>query len=170
MRDIEQRLQPRPIELGKVRTWSLPLQTGYFTGREEFLTNLHAALQETRKVLVSAGGGYGKTQAALEYFRRYGGNYEDVLWVRASDRSSLFESYRSIGVGLGRLPPDTGSEADVQRAVKSWLAEHPDVLLVVDNLDDPDIARDWWPMATRAASCLRPAREMTCLSWSACVL
>jgi hypothetical protein len=144
IRDI---VEPRPISLGKVRTWALPAVTPFFTGRESFLAGLHGTLQEKRAVLISASGGFGKTQAALEYARRFGGHYEDVLWIRANTASSLFESYRQIAAGLRLLSQKEPSEADVQRALKSWLAEHPRVLVVFDNLDDPQLARDYWPAA-----------------------
>jgi hypothetical protein len=143
--EIKDLVQPRPLELGQVRTWSLPLATDYFVGRNQFLNDLHQKLQAGRKVLIHAAGGQGKTQAALEYVKRFGGYYEDVAWVRASDERSLFESYREIASGLGLLRQDEPSDADVQRAVKSWLSQHPNVLLVFDNLDRPELAKAYWP-------------------------
>ena len=146
---ILERVQPRPLDPGKVRTWGLPIPTDYFVGRNQFLENLHQKLQTKRKVLIHASGGFGKTQAALAYVLRFGGYYDDVVWVRAADGQSLFESYRAIAAGLGLLPQEEPTEAEVQRAVKTWLAGQPAVLVVFDNLDDPALVRDYWPVGDR---------------------
>ena len=144
--EIRELIQPRPLDPGKVRTWSLPIPTDYFVGRDRFLENLHEKLQTKRKVLIHASGGFGKTQAALAYVLRFGGYYEDVVWVRAADGQSLFESYRAIAAGLGLPMQKEPTEAEVQRAVKIWLAGQPGVLVVFDNLDDPALAKDYWPV------------------------
>src|ERR1017187_3960683 len=143
---ILERVQPRPLDPGKVRTWGLPIPTDYFVGRDQFLDDLHEKLQTKRKVLIHAPGGFGKTQAALAYVLRFGGYYDDVVWVRAADGQSLFESYRAIAAGLGLLPQEEPTDAEVQRAVKIWLAGQPGVLVVFDNLDDPSLAKDYWPV------------------------
>src|ERR1035441_9238174 len=39
--EIRELIQPRPIDPGKVRTWSLPIPTGYFVGRDQFRNRLH---------------------------------------------------------------------------------------------------------------------------------
>ncbi|MGA3018102.1 MAG: hypothetical protein ABSF62_13360, partial [Bryobacteraceae bacterium] len=144
-----ERGQPRPLEPGKVRTWRMPIPTGYFVGREQFLKDLHEKLQTKRKVLIHAAGGFGKTQAALAYVLRFGGYYEDVVWVGAEGGESLFDSYRKVARGLGLLPQEQPTEAEVERAVKGWLADKPGVLVVFDNLDDPELAKDYWPVGER---------------------
>jgi len=140
----------------KFRTWTLPLGTGYFTGREQFLQDLHQALQGERKVLIAAGGGCGKTQAAIEYVRRFGDQYEDVLWIRASDAAALFARAQEVAKALGR-PSQT--DADVQHVLKSWLAENPSALLVFDNLDDPDLAKPFWPTSASLPFVLVTSRK-----------
>ena len=144
--ELRELIQPRPLDPGKVRTWSLPIPTDYFVGRNQFLEDLHEKLQTKRKVLIYASGGFGKTQAALAYVLRFGGYYDDVVWVRAADGQSLFESYRAIAAGLGLPLQKEPTEAEVQRAVKIWLAGQPGVLVVFDNLDDPSLAKDYWPV------------------------
>src|ERR1017187_304510 len=146
---ILERVQPRPLDPGKVRTWGLPIPTDYFVGRNQFLDDLHQKLQTKRKVLIHASGGFGKTQAALAYVLRFGGYYDDVVWVRAADGQSLFESYRAVAAGLGLLPQEEPTDAEVQRVVKTWLAGQPGVLVVFDNLDDPSLAKDYWPVGDR---------------------
>jgi tetratricopeptide (TPR) repeat protein len=133
------------ITRGNLYGWALPIRTDYFVGRDDFLQKLHTSLREKRKVLISASGGYGKTQAALEYAHRYHHHYEDILWVRAGDSASLFESYRELAKGLERLFERVPAEADVQRALKSWLAEHPNALVIFDNLDNLSAAKPYWP-------------------------
>ena len=123
------------------------------------MDRLHAVLQEKRKALVSAGGGYGKTQAALEYVKRFGGYYEDVLWVRAADGQSLFESYRTIARGWDGCRRKIRREADVQRALKGWVAGHPAVLVVFDNVDDPDLVKAYWPSGEPGPFLLATSRK-----------
>jgi hypothetical protein len=75
----------RPMPLGKVKAAMLPPATPFFTGRKEFLLTVHESLQQKRAALIHAGGGFGKTQFALEYVKQFGGNYQDVLWIRAEN-------------------------------------------------------------------------------------
>ena len=72
------------------QVWNIPYQRNpFFTGREEVLDALYQGLQANNAVVlahplgITGLGGIGKTQTALEYAYRYGGDYNAVCWVRA---------------------------------------------------------------------------------------
>jgi tetratricopeptide (TPR) repeat protein len=140
----------------RFRAWTLPIATGYFTGRDTFISELHQALQETRGVLVTAGGGCGKTQASIEYVNKFAEAYEDVLWIPAADTPSLFARAREVAATLG-LPSQ--SDMDVQRSCRRWMSEHPKALVVFDSLDDPALAKPFWPTGPASPSFLVTSRR-----------
>src|SRR5262249_49450547 len=88
-------------ELGLVRKdeipfWNVPYRRNlFFTGREDLLEHLHAALHAEkaaafRQPLALSGlGGVGKTQTAIEYAYRYAHEYQTVVWVRADSPEVL---------------------------------------------------------------------------------
>jgi predicted HAD superfamily phosphohydrolase YqeG len=64
-----------------------PSRNPIFTGRDQLLTDLDAALASgTHTALVQAitgMGGAGKTQLAIEYAHRFGDSYDVAWWVNA---------------------------------------------------------------------------------------
>ncbi len=129
------------------------LQNPFFTGRETHLERLSKLLQEsgtveiTQSVSISGLGGIGKTQLALEYaYRHYPKAYLTVLWANAADATTLQASYDSIA-HLLELPEKDEHEADRRvQAVKRWLEEHTSWLLIMDNADDLQLARFYFPI------------------------
>ena len=107
-----------------------------------------------------------RLKTVLEYLRRHRAAYEDVLWIRASDASSLFDSYREIASGLRLLPQTEPTSSDVQRALKSWAAQHPNAVLIFDSLDDPQLAVDYWiSQEPRRRFWSRRARNRLWMNW-----
>lgn len=123
--------------------WMTPLAPNpFFTGREETLERLRAALLAERRAALTQAqalsglGGIGKTQVALAYAYRYRESYRQVFWVRAESLQFLLTDYVAIA-GLLRLPQAAGQDQlTIARAVTRWLEAHGEWLLILDNADN----------------------------------
>src|SRR5581483_7348161 len=83
--------------------WMVPLaRNPYFTGREAELQEVHTGLRapEAGTLAISAAGGSGKTQLALEYAFRQREEYRAVFWVPAFSRVTLNGAYSDIAMLL----------------------------------------------------------------------
>ena len=116
-----------------------------FVGREEDLERLHAALMGTMPAgirsaaTVPAGltgmGGIGKTQLAVEYACRYKDAYPDgVFWINAAE--PLSQGFGQLGKRLRPIVAECSLDEQI-RVATDYLRDHPDALLILDNLPDP---------------------------------
>jgi tetratricopeptide (TPR) repeat protein/transcriptional regulator with XRE-family HTH domain len=139
-----------PIRL--LPLWNIPYRRNlFFTGREDILTCLHTTLHTskvvalTQALAISGLGGIGKTQAAVEYAYRFRTTYRAILWARAETRDVLVSDF-VILAGLLNLPQKHEQEQGrLVEAVKKWLNEHSNWLLVLDNVEDLPIVEDFIP-------------------------
>jgi tetratricopeptide (TPR) repeat protein len=128
----------------------------FFTGRESELVLISRLFEQNKRIAItqpisiSGLGGIGKTQLALEYaLRCHPSVYRCVLWVNASDKTTLEASYLSLA-HLLQLPEKNEREVErIVQAVKIWLEEHTRWLLVLDNADDLSLARSYLPAKPR---------------------
>ena len=133
--------------------WSVPYRRNpFFTGREEILTHLYTVLRSSKTVAltqpqaISGLGGIGKTQIAIEYAFRYRDQYQAIFWVNASTREALSADFTALAILLD-LPEKHEQDQDtVIRAVKRWLANHIQWLLILDNVDTPEMIVDFLPV------------------------
>jgi tetratricopeptide (TPR) repeat protein len=144
----------------------------FFIGREDLLTQLHTQLRQGRTAALSQAisglGGVGKTQLAVEYAYRYYRDYQAVLWVHAESTETLISSYTEIATLLKLPVKDSQEQAVITQAVKVWLQNHRDWLLILDNADELDILATFLPprlgghviITTRAAAPGRFARRL----------
>jgi tetratricopeptide (TPR) repeat protein len=118
-----------------------------FTGRESLLEQLSQLLKENYSVALTGLAGIGKTQIALEYAHRcyVGKVYQAVFWVSAADEASLKIGYATLAEKLD-LPEQDEQELDkIVQAVKDWLEWHTNWLLIMDNADNLQLARSFFP-------------------------
>src|ERR1700694_3839850 len=135
-----------PTSLPALPIWSVPYRRNpFFTGREEILIHLYTVLRSSRTAAltqpqaISGLGGIGKTQIALEYAYRYRDHYKAIFWVNASTRETLNTDFASLSTMLD-LPEKHEQDQDtVIRAVKRWLTTNTDWLLILDNVDMPEM-------------------------------
>ena len=107
-------------------------------------------------------GGIGKTQTAIEYAYRYYSDYpEAILWVRADSRKGLVADFVAIAHALN-LPEEVAQDQNrVIDAVKRWLKEHTNWLLILDNVEDLTMIRSFIPSAYRGHVLLTTRMQAT---------
>src|SRR5260370_31240481 len=133
--------------------WNVPYRRNpFFTGREEILINLFQALNSSKRAaltqakVISALGGIGKTQIAVEYAYRYRENYSAVLWVIASSRDTLITEFVLLAVLLDLPELHEQDQEIVLTAVKRWLVARKNWLLILDNVEDLQAVVDFLPV------------------------
>jgi tetratricopeptide (TPR) repeat protein len=124
----------------------------FFTGRKSHLEQLRQFLQAngsvalTQPVSISGLGGIGKSQLALEYaYRCFPKVYRAVFWVNAADRRTLRAGYYALAHRLKLPDIDKRNPKQCIQAVKQWLVDHTNWLLIMDNADDLPLARSFFP-------------------------
>jgi tetratricopeptide (TPR) repeat protein len=130
--------------------WNIPHTRNLnFTGREELLKSIREALASGQPAALTQAihglGGVGKTQLAVEYAYRHGTDYDLVWWIRSEEPSTLASDYASLATKLD-LPEKAATEQRVTvEAVKDWLRQNRNWLLIFDNVPDAISVRDYIP-------------------------
>jgi tetratricopeptide (TPR) repeat protein len=143
---VKPMLAREPLAMRHRAVWHVPhAKNVFFTGREKILSDVQAALAKGKNAALSGLGGVGKTRTAVEYAHRHRADYTAVLWVKAEERSTLQSDFAAIARALG-LPSAAAKEQEAAVAeVKQWLDTHGGWLLILDNADDLDLAKEFLP-------------------------
>lgn len=120
--------------------FNLPAVVASFTGREDLLVHLDAALGPAAGVVTQAivgSAGVGKTQLAAYYAQSRAGRYDVVAWIRAEDggTADLANMAERIGIQVAGLSPSDRARAALERLASS--EGHWSWLLVLDNVQSP---------------------------------
>lgn len=134
------------------KTWKMPYPRSiFFTGRDKIINKINDVLLSNGSTIISQPqvisglGGIGKTQTAVEYVYRYSYKYMHIFWVRGDSRESLVSDFFAISNLLDMSVTKTDEKDETINAVKSWLDENTDWLLVFDNADDLHLIEDFLP-------------------------
>ncbi|TGO31373.1 hypothetical protein BPAE_0001g00010 [Botrytis paeoniae] len=121
--------------------------------RKEFesLDHLLNSSSHNRSAAIWGLGGCGKTQIALEYaYRCQDKNSCSIFWIRADSEATFIQDYSDLAK-ISRLPSDLKAE-DLLSAVKRWIENQRDWVIVFDNADDLRIfKRSYSPSETQQA-------------------
>jgi len=89
-------------------------------------------------------GGQGKTQTAVEYAHRYKHQFDAVLFVSASSVEDFETSFAELhAIDALNLSDYRAKSREEQRdaVVRALNAEYANWLLIIDNIDDPHVAK-----------------------------
>ncbi|HWR46755.1 MAG TPA: FxSxx-COOH system tetratricopeptide repeat protein, partial [Pseudonocardiaceae bacterium] len=127
--------------------WNVGPRNPGFVGRDATLALLRERLYSGGTAVVQAlhgVGGVGKTQVAIEYAHRYAADYDVVWWVSAEGTGLIGEQYAALAVELGLIPPRADTASAVG-ALRGYLRDHGQWLLLLDNAESPGDLRAWLP-------------------------
>ncbi|GAA2531265.1 FxSxx-COOH system tetratricopeptide repeat protein [Winogradskya humida] len=145
--DTTQDLEKLPQVWGDV-----PQRNPDFTGRGEFLDNLHRELNMRRETAVlpqaiHGMGGVGKSQIAIEYVHLHSSEFDLVWWIPAEEIGQILTSLTKLAqrLGLDVSPEANAAVPAVKQALSTGGTDYRDWLLIFDNAEDPVEVRKFFP-------------------------
>lgn len=136
-----------PTPQRATRTFRLPYpRNPYFTGRKEVFLQVAEQLAATGLCGISGLGGMGKTQVALEFAYRQAAQYQHAFWIRSDTPQALSANAADIAEVLDL--PDRLQDHAVT-AVREWLENKENWLLVLDAADHLEVLQPLWPQSFR---------------------
>lgn len=129
--------------------WRLPSDRNpVFTGREPELAQITAKFEsaDPPPLVVALIGldGVGKTALAVEYAYRHRRLYKMVWWVRADRQETVVADVALLAERLELAAKDDPLSARAA-AAREWLSSHDQWLLILDDAEDPSVARQAIP-------------------------
>ena len=120
----------------------------FFTGRQNILHRLHTLFESGKSVIGLNGlGGIGKTLTAIEYAYQYSAEYQAVFWVTADER--LTSDLVALATKLELPEKDATEQSVAVNAVKRWLEHNTKWLLILDNVEDLAVVRQFVSLTSR---------------------
>jgi chorismate-pyruvate lyase len=131
---------------------NLPERNRHFSGRVEQLENINKMFKKKENNAVSICqtvlglGGVGKTQLSIEYAYRYCSDFKNCIWFVNAETTTTTQNYFMAFANHFniKLPLEHKPE-DLQIAVKLWLSENKEWLLIFDNLESADTIKSYLP-------------------------
>lgn len=117
----------------------------YFSGRKGLLDEIRSTLTASgRPVALHGLAGVGKTQAAVEYALRCDQSYTHIFWVQAENSAVLANGLAAYARRLQVVQQDE-TDNDAAAALRRWLEQQSDWLLVFDNVRAPESLTEYLP-------------------------
>lgn len=145
-----------PVVMVTQIPWAVPHgRNPFFTGRRDILDQLRMELTSngvaglTQPHAFAQFGGTGKTHTAVEYAHRYRDQYRTVLWADAQSLGSFIADLVAIEAQLELLGSSRDDHRAAMTAVSGWLHDHSDWLLILDDVEDPELIESWLPRPLR---------------------
>jgi WD40 repeat protein len=119
-----------------------------FVGREADLVELYLAVLGNlnkvgvRSVGIVGMGGVGKTQLTVEFAHRFAYAFEGVHWITATDSAEWLPKFLDLARSELPISAEKGSAPTTDHewilALRDYCARHPQLLLIMDNVVDPN--------------------------------
>jgi len=130
--------------------WNVPYpRDPLFVGRERVLSDLYSILHTKHQVAltspsaVSHPSNIGVTETAVEYVYRYRSDYHIILWAHASSRQTLLSDCVDIASLLNLPEKRAQSQDEMINAVKRWLETQTHWLLMLEDVQDPEVIQEF---------------------------
>jgi hypothetical protein len=134
-----------------------------FTGRAEILQKLHASLESRKETAlmqaISGLGGIGKTQTAIEYAYRYQDHYTRIIWLNSESRETLTSDVARLAREINTPGCYNEDHSIVVRGFLNWLETQRNWLLILDNVEDIALARNYMPKSNQGHFLLTTRRQ-----------
>ncbi len=135
----------KPLQL----TFALSQRNPNFTGREDILAELRAALTSGLvagwKQVLTGLGGTGKSQIAVEYAYRHKEEYKFIWWLQSEEPAALASNYAGLAKELYLPEKSCADQTAIIVAVKRWLGDNSNWLLIFDNAKSSDDIEQYFP-------------------------
>jgi hypothetical protein len=128
-----------PVPFSGTSRHHLPPRNPYFTGRKEELHRVADELRQQGVAMLSGMGGAGKTQTAAQFAHGHQGEYEVIFWMNADTPGDLVAGFARLAALLDLPQKNTEDQNIAADAARRWLAGNDGWLLILDNLDDPEL-------------------------------
>ena len=138
--------------------WNVPYpRDPLFVGRDLVLEELHSTLDTRHQVALTSSledndpSNIGILETAVEYVYRYQSDYHVILWAHASTRQALISDFLHIASLLTLLEQCALGQDEMVNAVKRWLETHTHWLLVLEDVQDPEVIKTFIPSLNRGS-------------------
>lgn len=130
-------------------------------GRDKELADLGKKLAGGRDVVVSGGGGVGKSTLARVHAHVRRGRYHGVWWIAAETPETLVESLYEMAAATGAADAQVERRAAARAALSRIAGSDEPWLLIYDNAPGFAAVRDWLPEGGKLRVIVTTRRDET---------